>query len=155
MKLNVEQVKEFISNCSPESRVYIGADSTRFKKKGVWYAEFTVAVVVHIDGNRGCKIFGEITTERDYDQTKSRPATRLMGEVYRASEMFLKLQDSFGDRDVQVHLDLNPDEHYGSSCVIQQAVGFIRGTCNVIPLVKPDAFAASYAADRLREVIAA
>jgi predicted RNase H-related nuclease YkuK (DUF458 family) len=34
--------------------------------------------------------------------------------------------------------------------VIQEAIGYIRGTCNVIPLVKPEAFAASYAADRLK-----
>jgi predicted RNase H-related nuclease YkuK (DUF458 family) len=39
--------------------------------------------------------------------------------------------------------------------VIQQAVGYIKGTCNVIPMVKPNAFAASYAADRLKEVLAA
>jgi hypothetical protein len=55
-------------------------------------------------------------------------------------------------RDVEVHLDINPDEQYGSSCVIQQAVGYIRGVCNVIPMVKPEAFAASYAADRLKHV---
>jgi len=56
------------------------------------------------------------------------------------------------DRDVEVHLDINPDEMHGSSCVVQQAIGYIRGTCNVIPMVKPDAFAASYAADRLKSL---
>jgi len=35
---------------------------------------------------------------------------------------------------------------------VQQAIGYIRGTCNVIPFVKPDAFAASYAADRLKDL---
>ena len=55
--------------------------------------------------------------------------------------------------EIQVHLDINPDEMYGSSCVINEAVGYIRGTCNVIPLVKPQAFAASYAADRLKHVM--
>ena len=45
---------------------------------------------------------------------------------------------------------INPDEHRGSSCVISQAVGYIKGVCNVIPFVKPDAFAASYAADRFK-----
>jgi predicted RNase H-related nuclease YkuK (DUF458 family) len=38
--------------------------------------------------------------------------------------------------------------------VIQQAVGYIKGMCNIIPMVKPNAFAASYAADRLKEVMA-
>jgi predicted RNase H-related nuclease YkuK (DUF458 family) len=52
-------------------------------------------------------------------------------------------------------LDINPSEMHGSNCVIQEAIGYIRGTCNVIPLVKPEAFAASYAADRLKGLKAA
>jgi predicted RNase H-related nuclease YkuK (DUF458 family) len=42
---------------------------------------------------------------------------------------------------------------HNSSIVIQQAVGYIRGVCNVEPKVKPQAFAASYAADRLKEIL--
>ena len=42
---------------------------------------------------------------------------------------------------------------YGSSCVINEAVGYIRGVCNVTPLCKPEAFAASYAADRLKHIM--
>jgi predicted RNase H-related nuclease YkuK (DUF458 family) len=49
-------------------------------------------------------------------------------------------------------LDINPDEMHGSSCVVSQAIGYIKGTCNVVPFVKPDAFAASYAADRFRSL---
>jgi predicted RNase H-related nuclease YkuK (DUF458 family) len=55
-------------------------------------------------------------------------------------------------RTVEVHLDINPDEMHGSSCVISQAIGYIKGTCNVVPFVKPEAFAASYAADRFRSL---
>jgi hypothetical protein len=78
-----------------------------------------------------------------------------MNEVYRAAEMYLKLEDVIGDRHCEVHLDINPDMIHGSSCVVQQAVGYIRGMCNVTPMVKPEAFAASYAADRLKEILAA
>jgi predicted RNase H-related nuclease YkuK (DUF458 family) len=77
---------------------------------------------------------------------------RLMNEVYRVSEMFQKLIPVLEDRHVEVHLDINPNEMHGSSCVVQQAIGYIRGTCNVIPMVKPAAFAASYAADRLKSL---
>jgi predicted RNase H-related nuclease YkuK (DUF458 family) len=73
-----------------------------------------------------------------------------MNEVYRVSEMFQRLATVLEDRPVEVHLDINPNEMHGSSCVVQQAIGYIRGTCNVVPMVKPDAFAASYAADRLK-----
>jgi hypothetical protein len=154
-KLNLEEVKEYILAQSPETKIYLGADSERFNMNGVWYADYTTAIVIHIDGRHGYKIFGEITRERDYDQRKDRPSMRLMNEVYKVSELFQSLADVLEDRYVEVHLDINPNEMHGSSCVIQQAVGYIRGTCNVIPMVKPRAFAASYAADRLKEVLAA
>jgi predicted RNase H-related nuclease YkuK (DUF458 family) len=112
-------------------------------------------VVVHIDGKHGCKIFGESQVEVDYDQKRERPAMRLMNEVYKISELYLKLHEVLEDKIVEVHLDINPNEMYGSSCVVQQAIGYIRGVCNVVPMVKPKAFAASYAADRLKEVLAA
>jgi predicted RNase H-related nuclease YkuK (DUF458 family) len=149
-KLNLEEVKAFIDAQSPETKIYLGVDSERFNLAGTWYADYVTAIVVHIDGCHGCKIFGEVTRERDYDQRKDKPALRLMNEVYKVSEMFQKLADTLEDRYVEVHLDINPDEMYGSSCVVQQAIGYIRGTCNVIPLVKPKAFAASYAADRFK-----
>ena len=80
---------------------------------------------------------------------------RLMNEVYKISELYLKLHEVLEDREVAVHLDINPNEMHGSSCVVQQAIGYIRGVCNVIPMVKPNAWAASYAADRLKEVLVA
>lgn len=147
--INVDVIKQFVDACGTGTKVYLGADSIRYREKGIWYAEYTVAVVIHINGNNGCKIFGEITRERDYDHKLNKPAMRLMNEVYRVSEMFQRLAPVMGDFPVEVHLDINPNEEHGSSCVISQAIGYIRGTCNVIPLVKPQAFAASYAADRI------
>jgi predicted RNase H-related nuclease YkuK (DUF458 family) len=154
-ELNLEEVKNYILAQSLETRVYIGADSERFMVDNVWHADYTLAVVVHKDGNKGCKIFGEIQRERDFDQQKNKPRMRLMNEVYKVAELYLKLADVLEGRLVEVHLDINPDEHHGSSCVISEATGYIRGMCNVIPMVKPNAFAASYAADRLKEVMSA
>jgi predicted RNase H-related nuclease YkuK (DUF458 family) len=155
-EFNIEEVKEFIQNSSVTSNIYIGADSERYRgRDDKWYAEYTVAIVVHLDGSRGCKVFGKVSSERDYDKRHDRPAYRLMNEVYRASEMYLELFEAIGDRHCEVHLDINPDEMHGSSCVIQQATGYIRGMCGFAPKVKPEAFAASYAADRLKEIISA
>jgi predicted RNase H-related nuclease YkuK (DUF458 family) len=152
-KLNLNEVKAFIEAQSPETKVYLGADSERINLKGVWYADYTLAIVVHIDGNHGCKIFGEVSRERDYDQRMSKPSMRLMNEVYKVAELFQNLSDVLEDKHVEVHLDINPNEMHGSSCVISQAVGYIKGMCNVVPMVKPNAFAASYAADRLKFVL--
>jgi predicted RNase H-related nuclease YkuK (DUF458 family) len=150
-KINLSEVKAFIQAQTPETKVYIGCDSERFRVNGDWYADYILAIVVHIDGKHGCKLFGEVEREKEtFAENKSKPRYRLMNEVYRVSELYLKLADVLEGRDVEVHLDINPDELHGSNCVINEAIGYIRGTCNVIPLVKPEAFAASYAADRLK-----
>jgi uncharacterized protein len=151
-KINLEEVREFILKQTPETKIYIGCDSERFKIDKVWYADYITAIVVHMNGNNGCKLFGEVHRERDYDQKQNRPRYRLMNEVYKASELYLKLADVLEGRDVEVHLDINPSELHGSNCVINEAIGYIRGTCNVVPLIKPHAFAASYAADRFKEL---
>ena len=151
-KINLEEVKAFIENQSPETKIYLGADSERFEMNKQWYADYTLAIVVHINGNNGCKIFGEVQRERDYDQKVSRPRMRLMNEAYRLSELYLKMADVLEDRYVEIHLDINPSEKHGSYCALQEAMGYIRGTCNVIPMVKPNAFAASYAADRYKSL---
>lgn len=151
-KMNIDVIKQLISDSSLETKIYIGSDSQRVKKNGVWYADYCVVVVVHKDGKHGCKVFGEVDRERDYDQRMDRPATRLMNEVYRASALYLKLADAIGDRHAEVHLDINPDIRYGSSCVIQQAVGYIKGTCSVEPRVKPESFAATHCSDHLLKI---
>lgn len=153
-KFNIEEVREFISNCSETTSIYIGADSVRYRgKDDNFYADYTVAIVIHYDGCRGCKIFGDSITERDYEKRHDRPAYRLMQEVAKAAQMYLDLSDAIGDRHAEVHLDINPDIMHRSSVVVQQAIGYIRGVCNVVPLIKPQAFAASCAADRLKEIL--
>jgi predicted RNase H-related nuclease YkuK (DUF458 family) len=154
-KMNLEEIATFINAQSPETKIYIGGDSERFLINNIWHADYTLAIVVHYSGNRGCKIFGEVQRERDFDQQKDKPRMRLMNEVMKIADLYIKLSEVLENRIVEVHLDINPDEHHGSSCVINEATGYIRGMCNVVPLVKPNAFAASYAADRLKEILAA
>lgn len=152
MKMDIEEVKNYIKQSSRESRIYIGADSERFKVKNVWYADYAIVVVIHINGKHGAKIFGEVIRERDYDYKPGRPSIRLMNEVTKVAELYYKLADVIGDRPVEIHLDINPDERFGSSCVVSQAIGYIMGTCNLKPKIKPNAFAASCCADRLKEI---
>ena len=152
-QLDIEEVKTFIRESSLQSKIYLGCDSERIMKQNVWYADYTLAVVIHKDSKHGCKLFGEVQREKDFDQKVNKPRFRLMNEVYKLSELYLKLADVFEDRLVEVHLDINPNEMHGSNCVINEAIGYIRGTCNIIPMVKPKAFAATYAADTYKEVL--
>ena len=125
-QFDLQEVKDFIASQSPETKVYLGADSERVKVGDQWFADYTLAVVVHIDGNHGCKIFGSVNRERDFDPKADKPSMRLMQEVYKVSDLFHELADVLQDRHVEVHLDINPNERYKSSLVVQQAVGYIR-----------------------------
>lgn len=149
-KINIDELKEFIDSQTQETKIYIGCDSFRHKKGGKWFASYTTVVVVHMNGRNGCRVFGEIVSEEDYDQKKSRPAMRLMNEVYKAVAMLEEIMPVIGDREVELHLDINPNKMHGSSCVIDQAVGYVRGVAGVEPKVKPDGWAATHAADHFR-----
>ncbi len=152
-KIDLEEVRAFVESCGPDTKIYLGCDSEKVKLNGVWYADYITAIVVHIDSKHGCKIFGQIDRERDYDQQKNKPRLRLMTEVYKVADMYLQLSVMIAN-DIEVHLDINPDMMHNSSIVVNEAIGYIKGMCNVVPLVKPNAFAASYAADRLKSLAA-
>jgi uncharacterized protein len=151
-EINIDDICQFVHSCGPTTRIYLGCDSERLRLRDRWVADYVLAAVVHMNGNNGCRIFGSMSQEMDFDQRADRPVLRLMNEVYRVSELYLQLAPRLPDHDIEVHLDINPDEHHGSSCAVQQAIGYIRGTCNVVPFIKPAAFAATYAADRLKDL---
>ena len=149
-KLDIAELKDFINKQGPDTRVYIGCDSYRRKLNGIWNAYYTVVVVVHMNGRNGCRVFGDITHEPDYDQKKNRPAMRLMNEVYKAVALFEELLPVIGEREVELHLDINPNKKHGSSCVVEQAIGYVKGVLGVVPKVKPEGFAATHCADHFR-----
>lgn len=149
--INVQEVADFVNNCDADTKIYIGCDSERLRVNEVWYADYITVVVVHINGKHGCKIFGAVDRERDWEQRASKPKLRLMNEVYRAANLYLELSKVVA-HDIEVHLDINPNEMYGSSVAVNEAVGYIKGMCNVVPMVKPRAFAASYAADQFKSL---
>lgn len=147
--IDVQEVYDFVSKHSSETKIYIGCDSLKFKKGGIWYAEYALVAIVHINGCNGCKVFAEIQVERDYDKSKDKPRMRLMTEVYKVAELYLKLAEVIEDIEIEVHLDLNPDAKHKSSIVIQEAIGYIRGVCQSEPLVKPNGWAATHASDHV------
>jgi len=151
-KMNDEEVMDFIRAQSPETKIYIGGDSERHKVRGVWYADYAVCAVVHINGKNGCRVFGEVVREVDYDKNKNAPRMRLMTEVYKIADLCMRLKDSFGDRHFEVHLDINGSAMHGSNIVMNEAIGYIRATCNVIPMIKPNSPAASFCADKFAEI---
>lgn len=141
----IEEIKEFLE--AHEGTIYLGCDSQKYKKGKTWYARYTTVMVVHIDNSKGCKVFGFTEKERDFDRADNKPRMRLMNEVYKVAELYLAFAEELEGRELEIHLDINPDALHNSSIVLKQATGYILGMTGINPKVKPEAFAASYAAD--------
>lgn len=145
---NITEVENFIKNQGPKTKIYIGCDSSLYRKNNVFYTDYVSVVVVHKDAKHGCKIFGKIETELDYSKKLNLPRLRLMNEVYKATNLYQELIFAIGDKECEIHLDINSDEKYSSSVVLKEAIGYVKGVTGIEPKIKPDAFASSNAADR-------
>lgn len=145
-KLNLEEVKAYILSTPETSSVYIGCDSQKHRRKdATFYATYARVVVVHYASSKGCRVFGDIRRMEDYGSLRQ----RLMQEVQFAVELSDLILDCIGNRNFEIHLDINPDEKQGSNVVIKEAIGYVRGVTGIDPKVKPEAIASSYAADAL------
>lgn len=147
--IDIDEVSEFINNCSDKTGIYIGCDSERFRIDGTWYVDYVLVVVVHFDSKHGCKIFGAAQRERDYVGNADKPKMRLVTEAYKAAELYLALSKLVA-HDIAIHLDLNASSDYGSNVAVQEAMGYVKGMCGIVPEIKPHSFAATYAADQFK-----
>ena len=142
------EIEQYLNDMPANSSVYIGADSVKFKRKGVWYARYTVAFIVHIASKHGGKIFHATETERDFDPKKDKPRMRLMNEVYKAVGVYMDFAEVLEDLPVEIHIDINSDDKHNSHIVLREALGYVKGMTGKTGVAKPDAWAASHAGDR-------
>lgn len=141
----IETLKEAIEASSPTTKVYVGCDSKRYSDGRVKYA---TVVVLHIDGNHGCKMFSFIDNEIDYGKVTA-PRMRLVNEAYKAVDIASQLVDSIGDRHFELHLDLNTDPKYKSNSAVKEALGYVLGVLGFEAKLKPHAWCASIGADKI------
>ncbi|QHJ78929.1 MAG: hypothetical protein [Caudoviricetes sp.] len=137
--MDFQAIEEAIKNSSPESGVYVGCDS---KKNGSQLV-YVSTVVIHYDKNKGGIVFKDVEIV-PYLSFYS----KLQGEIYRVANLGLKIKELCDGRHFEVHVDINPNECYKSHAAYQEAKGAVLGIVGVMPKFKPDAWAASSAADR-------
>lgn len=146
---HISQAREAILNSSYESAVYIGCDSIRYRRGAQWMAKYSTVVILHMDGNKGCKLFYDDVELPDYGSIKQRMLTEVQFAVQHASDII----DAVGERHLEIHLDINSNPKHKSHVALKEAVGYIRGSFGFDPIFKsadPNAlvpFAASHAAD--------
>lgn len=151
-QIDPEEVKRFLEKCGPETKIYFGADSEVTKISGKKFFDVTTVVVIHIDGCKGCKVFGELQRFPDRDQVAGKPFTRMMKEAECVTELHERLKDLFYDYEISIHLDINPKKTAGSSIAMEAARGYVKSMTMVDPELKPLAFAGSYCADRAKDL---
>jgi len=149
MELNFDEIKEYIGNCSEKTKFYIGCDSQRVrkKKKGQKIARYMISVIAHIDGKHGGRVFGGVSYHPIIDSNLGKPFNRLMKETELLIDAYENLKDMLFDKDVELHLDINPNKTQGSFCAYNSAVGWVKGITGIDPICKPNSFAASCVAD--------
>jgi uncharacterized protein len=134
---------------SPETKIYLGCDSKRFIKDGVKSARYATVCIVHMNGKNGCRIFSNISYERDFDSKPGRPKIRMMNEVMKVCELYNQLIPFIDGFDVEIHLDISTDPKQGSNCAANEAAGYVLGMTGVDPKMKPESFASSFGADHV------
>ena len=143
----IEQIVNLLTTLNSNTKIYFGCDSVRVIKKNVWYARYATVVIVHKNGNNGCRLFSVESTEIDYDVRQNRSKMRVMHEAMKVCDAYLQLIPFIDEFDCEIHLDINTDPQAGSNCVAKEAAGYVLGMTGVEPKLKPHGFAASYGAD--------
>lgn len=138
-----EEAKQAILESSRQSSVYVGCDSIRFKKNGQWHAKYSTVIILHLDSNKGCRLFHESVDMPDYGNLKQRLLTEVQFAVQAASEIL----DVLGNRHMEIHIDVNPNPKHKSNVAVKEALGWVRGSLGVDAKIKPNSWAATHAAD--------
>lgn len=121
-------------------RVCIGTDAQR-KGRGHKF----VTVIALIAERKG----GMIMYTAEHDFNKMTLNQKLIKEVYKSIEIAYMINPllELYNINLEIHVDINPSERWASNKSMSQAVGYIQGMGYGYK-VKPDAFAASFNADR-------
>jgi predicted RNase H-related nuclease YkuK (DUF458 family) len=142
----LKTVKQAIAASDPTSKVYVGCDSKRLRKSGE--VRFATVVILHIKGKHGGMMWSFMDKEMDYNPVNN-PRMRLVTEAYKAVEIAAEIVDVVGDRDFEVHLDLNTNPKHKSNVAVKEALGYVLGVMGFDAKLKPEAWASSTAADKL------
>ena len=144
----IEEMVDILLECDENTKVYLGCDSVRYISKDErQMARFATVAIIHKNGNKGCKIFSQISHEADYDMRANRPKMRMMKEVQKVCELYTQIGAFVDEFEIEIHLDINTDPKHGSNCAANEAAGYVLGMTGIEPKLKPESWAASFGAD--------
>lgn len=137
-RFNFDEIRQYILTTTESSSIYVGCDSRVVGHSTI----FVSVIVIHINSSNGCKIF----YQKDKINRNMTLRERLMKEVDYAVLTALSIIDVVGNRKLEVHLDINPNENYKSNIIVKEAVGYVLAQ-GLKPVLKPFSIAAYCVAD--------
>lgn len=145
----VEEIVDLLVDYPEGTKIYLGCDSIRVFKNGEMHAKFATVAIIHKGGNNGCRIFSDVSFERDYDVKANRPKVRMLNEVRKVCELYHELIPFIDGYEIEIHLDISTDPKRGSNCAASEAAGYVLGMTGIEPKFKPESFCASFGADHV------
>ncbi len=127
---------------------HIGTDA---QARGTKAADFVTVVCVHMIDEYGVGKGGRVLFWKDKNIPTHSLWEKLYGETERSLRIATQLTEKFGydiANRILVHVDANPDTKYASSKHADALAGMVMGY-GFKYILKPDAFAASHAADHI------
>jgi len=138
-----EYVKKFYKD-NPGCTIGIGSDSIQHKKWTI-YAVMIALFYPKIGGTgRGAHL---IYLKKKFT-TRFSLWTRLWNEVEMSIDVAKYLKNNINLENIEVHIDINPDEEYKSNMAFQASIGYIK-SLEFIPVAKPNSWVATCAADMI------
>jgi predicted RNase H-related nuclease YkuK (DUF458 family) len=125
---------------SPDRELVIGTDSQNAGN----VTEYITVVIILTPGKGGRCFFSRERMTRIRSLRE-----RLLKEAWMSVELGMELNAEIPEANkLTIHIDANPDTQYKSSDVVQEMVGLVLGQ-GFNAVIKPDAWAASHAADHI------
>ena len=123
--------------------IYVGCDSQVHGRN----IDYGIVVILHKPHAGGHVLYTEVQTNR----IKGKPTENLFTRLWQEVEFSLTIAERLRASDIKVKyidVDLNPDPRWGSNTVLRAAMGYVE-SMGYIPRCKPDAWSASYCADKI------
>lgn len=137
----VQYVQDYVNSSHDKVQVFVGCDSKEYRKHTI----YVLAICMYRPGKGAHVIYAKKRIESSHEVLFN----RMWKEVELTIELSLLLRDKVYGVEIEPHFDINPNDRHGSYVAYKGAAGYAQGAGFNTAKCKPQAFAASYAADRL------
>lgn len=123
--------------------IYVGCDSQVHGRN----IDYGVVVILHKPHSGGHVMYADVQKPR----LKGAHNETLFNRLWQEVELSLTVAEHLRKSDIKVKyidVDLNPDPRWGSNTVLRAALGYVE-SMGYTPRCKPDAWSASYCADKI------